>query len=42
MENIVFLKSTHPSFSLIKEGSTSTPIPPQKVEIQPASEAQNC
>lgn len=26
MENIVFLKSTHPSFSPIKEGSTSTPF----------------
>lgn len=26
MENIVFLKSTHPSFFPIKEGSTSTPF----------------
>lgn len=26
MGNIVFLKSTHPSFSPIKEGSTSTPF----------------
>ena len=37
MENIVFLKSTHPSFSLIKEGSTSTHFPPHKV-----GGAQNC
>ena len=26
MKNIVFLKSTHPSFSPIKEDSTSPPI----------------
>lgn len=33
MENIVFLKSNHPSFSLIKEGSTSNHFPPHKVGI---------
>lgn len=33
MENIVFLKSNHPSFSFIKEGSTSTHFPPHKVGI---------
>lgn len=34
MKNIVFLKSTHPSFSPIKEDSTSPPhFPPHMVGI---------